>query len=225
MSRTYGQFCGLARALEMVGERWSMLVVRDLVMGHKTFTDLRAGLPRIPESILSSRLNDLERVCVVRRRVLPQLDASVVYELTEYGAELEAVVLQLGLWGARSLGEATEGDVFTVDTAVLSLYATFRPEHARVRVAYELRFGPEIVLHAVIDDGGLKVSEGSYADADLVVETFGSLRPLMAGETSAHEAIEAGVVRVTGDPTLLDLFAEMFHIPAAPQRVHGLTVH
>src|ERR1700756_4789854 len=113
--RTYGQFCGLARALELVGERWSLLVVRDLILGPKRFTDLREGLPRIPVSILSARLNELEESGVIRRRVLPKLDAAVVYELTEYGSELEQVLLQLGLWGARSLGDPAAGDVFGLD--------------------------------------------------------------------------------------------------------------
>jgi DNA-binding HxlR family transcriptional regulator len=101
-TRTYGQFCGLARALEMVGERWSLLVVRDLVLGPKRFTELQRGLPKIPVSILSSRLNELERSGVVRRRMLSELDAAVVYELTEYGGELDQIVPQLGLWSTRS---------------------------------------------------------------------------------------------------------------------------
>src|SRR2546429_528345 len=103
-SRTYGQYCGLARAMEIVGERWSMLIIRDLILGSKRFSDLRGTLPRIPASILSSRLNELEEHGVVFRRVLPDLNASVVYKLTEYGADLDEVLAKLGLWGARSLG-------------------------------------------------------------------------------------------------------------------------
>lgn len=226
MTRTYGQYCGLARALELVGERWGLLVVRDLVLGPKRFTDLREGLPRIPASILSARLNELEDASVVRRRILPQLDASVVYELTEYGSDLEGVVLQLGLWGARSLGDPASDDAFGMDTAILSLYTIFRPERAHnVRVSYELHYGPKMVLHAVIDDGVLKVSEGAYSDADLVVEALGSIKPLFSQEMSPQEMVDTGVLRLVGEPALLELFADMFHIPAAPRPVHGLAVH
>src|SRR5258708_27570367 len=103
--RSYGQFCGLARALELVGERWALLIVRDLLVGPRRFTDLRQGLPRIPTNVLSDRLKELEENGIVQRRVLPRPAASVVYELTPYGSQLEDAVMRLGLWGAQSLGE------------------------------------------------------------------------------------------------------------------------
>ncbi len=223
-SRTYNQFCGVARALEMVGERWGLLIVRDLVLSPKRYTDLQEGLPKIPPSILSSRLNELEGAGVVRRRVTPQLDAAVVYELTEYGSELESIILQLGLWGARSLGDPQPEDAFTMNSAILSLYTTFRPQYAEgVRASYELHYGPHI-LHALIDDGVLKADEGAYPDADLVVVARGNMRWLLAGEMSPRDAIAQGVVELTGDPALLDLFVDMFHIPARPEKVEGLAV-
>src|ERR671931_2934804 len=95
--RAYGQYCGLARAVEVVGERWALLIVRDLLVGPKRFTDLRRGLPRIPTNVLAERLRELEDAGVVRRRVLPRPAGSVVYELTDYGSELEDVVMRLGL--------------------------------------------------------------------------------------------------------------------------------
>src|SRR5437879_13173279 len=108
-ARTYGQFCGLARALELVGERWSLLIVRDLLVGARRFTDLRQGLPRIPTNVLADRLKELEQAGIVRRRVLPRPAASVVYELTAYGSPLDAGALRVGLGGAQSLGEAGAG--------------------------------------------------------------------------------------------------------------------
>ena len=222
--RTYGQFCGVARALELVGERWGLLVIRDLILGPKRFTELREGLPRIPASILSSRLNELEQAGVIRRRVLPSLDAAVVYELTEYGSDLEPILLQLGLWGARSLTEPAIGDVFTRDSAILSLYTTFRPDHATgIRASYELHYGP-LTLHALIDDGILKVSEGAYPDANLVIDARGNIKPLLSGEMSPREALAEGILTVTGDPALLELFVDLFHIPEAPLPVEGLAV-
>src|SRR5215468_10514447 len=103
--RAYGQFCGLAHALELVGERWALLIVRDLLVAPKRYTDLRRGLPRIPTNILSARLKSLEQADVVRRRIMPRPEGSIVYELTEYGRGLEDIVLSLGRWGALSLGE------------------------------------------------------------------------------------------------------------------------
>ncbi|MEV6868237.1 winged helix-turn-helix transcriptional regulator [Streptosporangium subroseum] len=214
--RSYGQFCGLSRALELIGERWALLIVRDLLVGPRRFTDLRRGLPRIPTNILSSRLRELEHAGVVRRRVLPRPAASVVYELTEYGRELDDIVLRLGRWGARTLGEPGPEDIVTSDSLIMALRSGFGAEAARgTRASYELRLG-EVVIHARVDDGVLQAGEGSLAGADLVLEAGTELRRLMTGEISPGEAIASGAVRVTGDPALLDRFAEIFHIAPAP---------
>jgi len=213
--RSYGQYCGVAYALELVGERWALLVVRDLILGPKRFTDLRRGLPRIPSNVLSARLKELEQAGIVRRRLLPR-PSGIVYELTEYGRGLEDIVIRLGLWGASSLGEPRPEDILIVGSLMLALRATFRPEAAReLQATYECRLG-EIVIHARIDKGALEVVEGPLADADLVIETDLTLRALMSGELSPSEAVESGKVRLTGKPELLDRFVEVFHIPPAP---------
>ncbi|RSN63589.1 transcriptional regulator [Amycolatopsis sp. WAC 04182] len=226
-ARTYGQFCGLARALEIIGERWSLLVIRDLVLGPKRFDELQHGLPKIPMSILSTRLNELERHGVVQRRVLSQLDAGVVYELTEYGNDLDQIVLQLGLWGARSLGDPTADDLFTLDSAVLSLYTTFQPDAARgVHCAFEMHYGGEMVIHAVVEDGALTAGEGPHPDPDLVIEPRGPVMlKLLNGEMDAASALTSGAVAVKGDPDKLELFTRMFHIPSAPTKTEGLVTH
>jgi DNA-binding HxlR family transcriptional regulator len=215
-SRSYGQFCGFARALELVGERWTLLVVRDLVLGPKRFTELRRGLPRIPTNILSARLKELEDAGVLRRRILPRPAAGVVYELTGYGQELEDIVLRLGLWGARSLGDPRPDDIVTTDSLILALRATFLPEAAGdLRAGYQLNLG-DVVVHARIDQGSLEVGEGPLAGADLVIETGPAIRALLSGEVSPGEAVQTGCVRLTGDPDLLTRFVEAFHIPPAP---------
>ncbi len=226
-TRTYGQFCGLARALEIIGERWSLLIVRDLVLGPKRFTELQAGLPRIPASTLSARLNELEQSGVLRRRLLPQLDAAVVYELTEYGSELDQIVLDLGLWGARSLGQPAPEDVFTLDAAILSLYTTFQSEKAKgTHATYELRYPGEMVLHAIIEDGALKVADGAHPGADATIEPLGPfIKDLLSGELSAADAVRTGKIRVEGAFEYLELFTRLFHIPAAPQVSHGIVIH
>lgn len=226
-ARSYGQFCGLARAIEMIGERWSMLVVRDLVLGPKRFTELQAGLPKIPASILSSRLNELERWGVIRRRVTPQLDASVVYELTEYGGELDQIVLQLGMWGARSLTAPTPDEVITTDAAILALYGSFRPESALdKRVTFELRLG-NLVVTAVVSDGSVKVAEGCSEQPDISIEPRNPaiLTQLLKGEVGAATAIADGRVAVQGNPEHLETFSQMFHVDSTPAPAEGLVVH
>ncbi len=225
-TRTYGQVCGLARALELVGERWSLLVVRDLLLGPKRFTDLMRGLPKMPASILSARLNELESAGVVQRRVLAELDASVVYELTEYGAELDQILLQLGLWGARSLSPDAH-DLFTMDAAILSMYATFRPEAAlNVHASYEVRYSDEMIVHVLVEDGALKAAEGGYPDADAVIRPTGTvLLNMLSGQVSAEEAVASGQIEIDGPMEYLDLFTQLFHIPAAPVPTDGLVVH
>jgi DNA-binding HxlR family transcriptional regulator/putative sterol carrier protein len=212
-TRSYGKYCGLAHALELVGERWALVLVSDLLRGPKRFSDLQRGQPRIPSNVLSSRLKELEDAGVVRRTVLPRPASGVGYELTEYGRELEDIVLRLGLWGAKTMPEPRPEDVVTADTVLLALRSTFRPEAARgLRVSYELRLG-EIIVHARVEDGALAVDEGPLAEADLVLETDMSLHPLLAGELGPREAIGSGSVRITGKRELLERFVEVFHIP------------
>ena len=132
------------------------------------------------------------------------------------GQELEDVVLRLGRWGARSLGEPRPEDVLTPDSLVLALRATFRPEAARgLRASYELRAG-EVVVHARVDDGALEAAEGPLAGADLVLETGPALKALMAGDLGPAEAVESGAVRLVGDPELLARFVELFRVGPAP---------
>ncbi len=215
-SRTYGQFCGLAHALELVGERWALLVIRDLIPGPKRFTDLRNGLPRIPTNILSARLKELEAAGVIHRRVLPRPDGSIVYDLTNYGRELEDIVLRLGLWGARSLGHPRPDDVLTTDSLLVALRSTFRPRPAHhLDAGYELHVG-DVVIHARVHDGKLETGAGALPDADLIIHTGPELRALLAGELSPSQAIEDQSVKLSGDPDLLERFVEIFHIPPAP---------
>jgi DNA-binding HxlR family transcriptional regulator len=214
--RTYGQYCGLAHAMELVGERWALLVIRDLLPGPKRFTDLRNGLPRIPTNILSARLKELEASGVVQRRLLPRPRSSVVYELTDYGRELDELVLRLGLWGARSLGQPRPDDIVTTDSLIMALRATFRRDAAAgLRLGYEVRVG-DVVVHALVDDGKAEVEQGPLPRPDLVIDTGPELRALLAGELGPGEAVTGGAVRLTGDPALLDRFVQVFHIPPLP---------
>src|ERR687889_2611556 len=158
--RTYDDACAAAHALDLVGERWALLVVRELVLGPKRFTDLRAGLPNVSPNVLAQRLRELEAAGVVRRRKLPPPAASRVYELTPWGEELEPVIIRLGRWGARSPLRPRDAEL-GVDSLVLSLRTMFDPVAAEgLEASYELRLG-EDTFRAVVTDGRFEVDRGA----------------------------------------------------------------
>jgi DNA-binding HxlR family transcriptional regulator len=227
-SQAYGQFCGIARALEVVGEPWALLIVRDLLVSPKSFGELRQGLPLMTDRVLAARLEELEHAGVVRRRApVPGKDMAV-FELTDYGCELEEILLRLGRWGARTLGGPRREEIVTSDSIVMALRTTFRPDAAiNLRVAYVVELG-DIVVHARVNEGHAEVGTGPLRDADLIIEAGPAIKALMAGEMSPREAIETGSVRlktrhagIPADPALLAWFVEIFHIPPAPLTASG----
>jgi DNA-binding HxlR family transcriptional regulator len=201
MAKRYEQYCPMAHALDLVGDRWALLVIRELMHGPKRYTDLVDRLPGIGTNILASRLRDLEHHGVVTRRTLPPPAASKVYELTEYGSGLRPAMRELALWGARSLGPPTnESELFEgwLANAMDTVIAPLAP-HGR----FEFHAGPEI---ASLVDG--EVHNGPIEHADVVVEGEpGGIYSLFV-ERSLDE------VRVEGDRALLDQLLD-----AAPQPV------
>jgi DNA-binding HxlR family transcriptional regulator len=214
--RKYGQACGTAYALDLVGDRWALLVVRELVLGPKRFTDLREGLPGIGPNVLSQRLKELEEVGVLTRRVLPPPAGSTVYELTEWGAELEDIIVGLGRWGARSPELPREAEM-RPEWLVLGLRAIFDPDNEPVPALYELRFGDE-VFWARVEDGSLRVGRGEATEPDAVmmVEDVHSVTKLMRGELKPAAALRSGVVKVDGDRAAFDRFLSLFRFPPSP---------
>jgi DNA-binding HxlR family transcriptional regulator len=220
----YGHHCGLARALEVVGEPWAMLIVRDLLVEPKTVAELRQGLPQMSADVLSARIEELERAHVIQRReALASTDASV-FELTEYGEELEAIVVGLARWGLRTMGGLRRDEIVTLDGLIMALRVTFRPEAARgIRVNFVLEVA-DMVIHACVDDGHAEIGKGHVLDADLVIVAGPPLKLLLSGEMSPREALETGGVRLKapdggpGNPGLLVWFVELFHIPPPPVR-------
>jgi DNA-binding HxlR family transcriptional regulator len=211
-NRAYGQYCGLSRAAEVVGERWGLLIIRDLLVGPKRFTDLQRGLPGIPTSVLTSRLKELEGAGVVARRALPRPGGSVVYELTEYGQELEDVIVRFGRWGAKSLGEPRPDEIVTSDSLVMALRSTFDSQAARqVRATFELRVG-DIAVNARVDRGKLEAAAGESPAAELVIEAGPGIRALFLREITPDEAVKSGIVRLRGSRELFDVFATVFRI-------------
>jgi DNA-binding HxlR family transcriptional regulator len=209
--RTYDQFCGVARALDLVGERWALLVVRDLLLGPKRFTDLRRGLPGIGTNVLAARLQELERNGVVGRRTLPPPAASTVYELTEYGRKLEGPLLALGRWGALSMGERQPEQTLRSEWLAVALKAFFRPEAAAdLQAEIELRFEDGTFL-ARVDRGSLVVQPASPNGADLVLET--EVETLIAYLVGAD--VPAAALSAEGDEALLERLPQVFAFAAA----------
>lgn len=215
-TRTYGQHCGMARAVDVVGERWSLLIVRDLLVAPQRFSDLRRELHGIPSNVLTARLKELEQAGVVERRLLPMPARGVAYSLTEEGRDLEDVVLALGRWGARRLTDPAEGDVITPASMTMAMRTTFRPEAtAGVHATYELTFGP-VQLAMTIDDGQLSVLPGAMPGADVRLSAGPDIRRLMAGEVDVSTAVAESIVACEGDLRLLGVFAQAFRIDPRP---------
>ena len=161
--RTYGDRCGIARALDAVGDRWALLVVRELLLGPKRFTDLRAGLPKVSPDVLAQRLRELEAAGVLRRDSLPPPAASRIYELTERGRELKTVILELGRWGS---GEPAIDGPLGPDAAVIALMTMF---HGDLEGTFELRLdGHVFALRA--EAGWLDAASGPATDPAAVIE-------------------------------------------------------
>ncbi len=211
-ARDYGQYDGITRALELVGERWAMLIVRDLLVGPRRYGELAAGLPRIPSNILATRLKELQEVGVLRR--VPH-SRVIVYELTPYGRELEPVVLALGAWGFKAMDEPREEQLVTPDSMTISLRTAFRAQVAAglPATAYAARFGPTELLVRV-DGPVLDVIRGD-GPVDLAFAAGPGFRRLFSGELAPDRAIATGVVEVLrGRGELLDRFARTFHLAA-----------
>ena len=213
-SRTYGDACGIARALDILGERWALMTVRELLLGPKRFTDLRAGLPHASPNILSMRLRDLEEHGIVRKRKLPPPAASQVYELTEWGYESEPIFQALGRWAARSPSH-NPALPFSAASFFLSLRTMLDAERAK-GVAGRIGFclGEETFL-AHLADGKIEIARGSIEGADLVLT---GTPPVLAGAIYGGQPLEvleqAGVLQVEGDRALAKTFTGLFPLPA-----------
>jgi DNA-binding HxlR family transcriptional regulator len=211
--RTYDDGCAAAHALDLVGERWALLVVRELLLGPKRFTDLRAGIPKASPNVLAQRLRELERAGVVRRRKLPPPAASRVYELTEWGEELEPVIVRLGRWGARSPSKPCDAEL-GVDSLILSFRTMFDPRAADgLKASYELRLG-EDRFRAVVVDGQFEVARGGAERPNATIETdAGTLAALVYDDRRLEEALRSGDVEIEGDESAVTRFLTLFPLP------------
>jgi len=212
--RTYGDACGVARALDVVGERWALMVVRELLLGPKRFTDIRASLPSLSPDVLAQRLRELERTGVIQRRTLPPPAGSQVYELTDAGLALEPVVIALGRWGGANAPPPRDGDGMSFDSHIVSLRTLFDPALADgFDVRLELRLG-EHRFRAEVADGRFEVERGEARAPDAIIDTdAGTLIALAHGRRELADAVRAGDIDIEGDEQAAARFLGLFPLP------------
>jgi len=210
-SRSYGHYCAVAKTLEMVGERWSLLVVRELLDGPKRYVDLLGGLVAISTDMLAARLKALEEAGIVSRRTLPAPAASKVYELTPLGRDLQPAMVELARFGMRLLGEQGD-DAFQIHWITPSLQAMFQPERARaLSLTVEFRVGAD-AMHARIADGALHTCPGHAEDPDAVL-TFAdaaTLAEIGRDPAASPTAVSSGRLHVQGRPEAIQATRELF---------------
>jgi DNA-binding HxlR family transcriptional regulator len=212
--RTYGDGCAIASGLDLVGERWALLVVRELLLGPKRYTDLRNGLPNASPNVLSERLRELERAGVIRRRKLPPPAGSRVYELTDWGKELEEIVISLGRWAARSPSRPDDAPILSVDSIILALRDRFDAGSAHgLRAGYELRLAEDRFRIEVADDE-IEVARGGADQADATIDTDAdTLAAVLWRGRPLADAQRSGRMTIEGDTAAVERFVRLFPTP------------
>jgi DNA-binding HxlR family transcriptional regulator len=196
--RTFDQYCPIARALEVVGERWSLLIVRELLLGPKRYTDLRQALPRMWTNLLADRLRYLERAGVIEQVDLPPPAARTVYRLTERGRGLEPVVLGMGRWGIPLLAGGRKGNPPLSTSVLLGVRAFFQPAAVQTEERYELRIGGQ-PFTATVQRGLLDLRSGQPDSAAATLHADpASLLDIRLGRIDVGAAIAKGLLRFDG---------------------------
>jgi DNA-binding HxlR family transcriptional regulator/putative sterol carrier protein len=210
--RSYRQFCPAAKALDLVGERWALLVVRELLSGPKRYSDLQHGLPGIGPNVLAARLRSLERAGLIQKRVIPPPAASTVYELTDLGAGLRPVLLELFQWGLQLLSSPATGETVKASYWLPAIEAAASVARVPDGVddAYEFRIGEEVITVRATG-GKATVQAGPAESPSVVVETdTKTFARLGRGQLSPLEAAEQGKLAFAGDEAAAERCAAIF---------------
>jgi DNA-binding HxlR family transcriptional regulator len=197
-TRSHDDGCGIAHASDLLGQRWALLVVRELLLGPKRFTDLRTGIPDVSPNVLGQRLKELEASGIVRRRKLAPPAAVQVYELTEWGRELEPAVLALGRWASGSPSFPRDAEMGP-DSLVLALKSTFDPAKADgLDATYELRLG-EVPFKIAVKEGKFEAARLEPEGPDATIRSDpNTIASVVFGGNRLGKAIEAGDVEIDG---------------------------
>jgi DNA-binding HxlR family transcriptional regulator/putative sterol carrier protein len=218
--RTYNQYCATARTLDLVGERWTLLMIRELLTGPKRFRDLLDSLAGMGTGLLASRLKYLEAEGLVQRIMLPPPARAPAYELTDAGAELRPAVMALSRWGMTwALDQRREGEQFRPGWGVLGMQAIFDSDAARgVQGVYEFRIDGD-VFHARIEDGNIESIHGPAQRPDVTIEADeDTFLELAAGRRAIADAIRDGSVSISGDRQAFQAIRGVFRWPEARKR-------
>ncbi|MDR8408028.1 winged helix-turn-helix transcriptional regulator [Nonomuraea sp. 3-1Str] len=217
-TRTYGDACAAAHALDLVGERWALLVVRELLLGPKRFSDLRSGLPNVGPNRLSQRLSELEQSGIVRRRKLGPPARSWVYELTDWGRQLQPVLVHLGRWGRLSPFRDLDADI-SVDALMLALQGDFDPEASRgLSATYTLIFGDDHVTVRVTADA-IAITRGDLDAPDATIATDPrTFATVLTRKRDLQDAVHAGDIAVSGDVSAIERLLEVFPRPETAEK-------
>ena len=209
--KRYQQYCALARALELTGDRWTLLIVRELRPGPRRFTDLVDGLPGISRNLLAERLRTLERERLVVRRELPPPAARQVYELTEDGRALAHAMAPLIAWGARRLGERKPAESFRARWPAVGMAELADREAAQgVRETYQYVVG-DVAFHFIVDDGSIELRDGRAEDPVVVLTTDEETwADIASGTVSFSAAREAGALSVAGERQAVKRLGRIF---------------
>ena len=219
--KVYGQYCGLAKALDLVGERWTLLIIRELFFGPRRFSDLVEGLRGISTSVLNERLNRLEDERLIIRRTLPPPAASKVYELTEDGQELGRAIVPLAAWGVRILAanRRKRTEAFRPAWGLLFLRETFDASAARdVHDVYEFHIDDSVVS-VIVDDGEMQVIEGQSGrpvDVEIHVDAT-TFIDVGVGRLRGRDAIRQGKLRLVGSEAALRRYSSIIRPLALPR--------
>jgi DNA-binding HxlR family transcriptional regulator len=195
--RSYGQYCGIARALDLVGERWTLLVIRELLLGPLRYNDLLQGLPGIGTNLLAKRLKDLEEAGILERQVLPRPANVTVYALSRRGQRLESIVVELGRFGGHFLPRDPDDSDISPRVAATGLKMTFRPGKAEgVNATYALDLNEQHYT-VTVAERQLMVRQGEPTDADLAISTTArSFLQLLSGAVTPRSALASDQFQV-----------------------------
>ncbi len=212
--KVFNDPCGTARALDVIGDRWALLIVRELLFGPKRFVDLARGLAPISQNVLSQRLSKLSEAGVLERRTFGPPTSGQAYALTAMGHELHPVMIALGRWGSRiPIDPAVDADL-TTDALILALETTFDPTIAgALTITVQLRLDHDSFL-ATVADGEFSVRRSEPDQAELSIETTpATLRRLAFARASLGQALSNGEVMITGDRRKAQRFLRCFPRP------------
>ncbi|MEM7738009.1 MAG: winged helix-turn-helix transcriptional regulator [Deinococcota bacterium] len=210
--RSYDDGCAAAHALDLIGERWALLVVRELMLSPKRFNDLRADLPQISPNVLSQRLKDLETYGIVRKTTLPPPVKAQVYELTPWGKDLEPVLVHLGRWAVHSPFKPDAQ--LSLTSLILSFRTMFKADEAEgLEATYSFKLDDySFVAH--VHHQSFEITLGDTSQADAYFEgNHDALAGLVYGDANLEEMIEADTVKLIGDKHAFKRFLTLFPLP------------